>query len=187
MNVQLPVQMDKAAFLAWADAREGRYELVDGRVVMMVRPSKARARIVRNIVVLLDRQLDPARWEVVADFGVDAGPQTLRFPNVMIDRVGGSDHDLSTTGPVLLIEVLSPSARNDLGDKAAEFLRIPDLAGYIVFAQDKRKAWVWIRGSTGLPVAPDVLDNEGATIEIPALGVRLSMSEVYARIAFDQV
>jgi hypothetical protein len=34
MNVQLPVHMDKAAFLAWVQGLEGRYELANGRVVM---------------------------------------------------------------------------------------------------------------------------------------------------------
>jgi hypothetical protein len=28
MNVQLPVHMDKATFLAWAEGREERYELI---------------------------------------------------------------------------------------------------------------------------------------------------------------
>ena len=35
MNVQLPVRMDKAAFLDWVQGREERYELDRGRVIMM--------------------------------------------------------------------------------------------------------------------------------------------------------
>jgi hypothetical protein len=35
MNVQPNLRMDKAAFLAWRQATEGRYELAGGRVVMM--------------------------------------------------------------------------------------------------------------------------------------------------------
>jgi hypothetical protein len=35
MNVQLPLHMEKEAFLAWAEGREGRYELDCGRVIMM--------------------------------------------------------------------------------------------------------------------------------------------------------
>jgi hypothetical protein len=30
MNVQLPVHLDKQAFLAWVQEHEERYELVDG-------------------------------------------------------------------------------------------------------------------------------------------------------------
>ena len=53
MNVQLPVHMDKAAFLAWVQGLEGRYELANGRVVMMVGASRAHALIVRNLLALL--------------------------------------------------------------------------------------------------------------------------------------
>jgi hypothetical protein len=36
MNVQLPARLDKAAFLDWVERQGGRFELVKGRVVMMV-------------------------------------------------------------------------------------------------------------------------------------------------------
>jgi hypothetical protein len=48
MNVQLPVHLDKPAFLAWAEGRKGRYELVGGRVVMM---TGDRARIAQSSAI----------------------------------------------------------------------------------------------------------------------------------------
>jgi hypothetical protein len=56
MTVQLPMHMDKAAFLAWAEGRQERYELVEGRVVMMTRPRCAHAIIVGNLIVALRRR-----------------------------------------------------------------------------------------------------------------------------------
>jgi Uma2 family endonuclease len=183
MNVQLPVHMDKSAFLAWVQDREERYELVNGRVVMMTRASRAHAMIVRNLVVALDGQLDPLEWTVVADFGLDIGPKTLRFPDVMVERAGGSGRDYTASAPAVLVEVLSPStARFDLGDKAAEFLRIPSLIAYVVFAQDEQKAWVWVRGSAAFPPGPEVLEGKDAVVPIVALGVNLPLSAVYARV-----
>jgi Uma2 family endonuclease len=186
MNVQLPVHMDKAAFLDWVDGREERYELVDGRVIMMARPARAHAIIVSNLIVALRRQIDPRLWTVVAEFGLDAGPKTLRFPDVMVDRAGGGRGDLRASAPTLLVEVLSPStARFDLGDKAAEFLRLASLAAYIVLAQDERKAWVWIRTTENFPPGPAVIEGEDAVVRIPALAVELLLSELYAGISFD--
>ena len=49
MNVQAHLQMDKAAFLAWAQEHEGRFELVERRVVMMTGGSKAHALIASNL------------------------------------------------------------------------------------------------------------------------------------------
>lgn len=186
MNVHLPTQMDKAAFLAWLDGREEPYELVEGRVVMMTRPSRAHAIIVSNVIVALRRQLDPRLWTVIAEFGLDSGPKTLRFPDIMVDRTGGQGRDLTANAPALLVEVLSPStARFDLGDKVAEFLRIPTLTGYLVLAQDERKAWTWIRAGNGFPPGPAVIEGEAAAISIPALNLELSLSELYEGITFD--
>ncbi len=184
MNVQLPTHMDKPAFLDWLDRREERYELAGGRVIMMVRASRAHGIIVRNLVITLHSQLDPRQWTVLSEFGLDAGPRTLRFPDVVVDRAGGALGDYTATAPVLAAEVLSPStAAIDLGDKAAEYLRLPGLAAYLVFAQDEVKAWAWLRGESGFPPGPAVMVGEDKTIAIAALGVDLPLADIYSGFA----
>ena len=122
MNVQLPVHMDKPSFLAWLAGQEGRYELVEGHVVMMARPARAHARILLNLAIMLRSQLDPRQWEVIAEFGLDAGPETLRYPDIVVDRAGGANGDYTATAPVVLIEVLSPSnTKKQLRDKVKEY------------------------------------------------------------------
>jgi Uma2 family endonuclease len=186
MNVQLPVHMDKAAFLAWAEGREERYELVEGRVVMMVNASWAHALMVSNLIGLLRLAVDLKQWAVVAEFGVDGGPRTLRFPDVMVTRRGVAPAARTAPQPAVLIEVLSPStAKFDLGDKLAEFLHLPDLSAYLVFAQDEKKAWAWVRGEAGFTPAPAVFERDQATISLPALGVTMSLAHVYSDVALD--
>lgn len=184
MNVHLPlpVQMDKSAFLAWVQGREERYELANGRVVMMVGASRTHGLIVLNIAMLLRNQLDPTT--VIADFGLDAGPRTLRYPDVMVDRAGG---DYTTSDPVLLVEVLSPSTEAlDLGDKAAEYLKLSNLAAYIVIAQNEAKAWVWLRGTAGFSAGAVIIAGQDKEIEISALSVQLPLAEIYRGVALDQ-
>jgi Uma2 family endonuclease len=151
MNLQPNVCMDKAAFLDRMQATEERCELAGGRVVMMPGASRAHARIVRKLIAALSIRLDPLRWEVFEEFGVDVGPDTLRYPDVVVDRAGGGNKDCTATAPVLLAEVLSPStAEIDLGDKAAEYLRIPSVLTYMVLSQDEPKAWVYLRTDSHL-------------------------------------
>jgi Uma2 family endonuclease len=184
MNVQLPTHMDKAAFLAWLDRREDRYELVGGRVVMMVHTTRAHGISVVNLVSLLRAKLDPRQWSVFAEFGLDAGPRTLRFPDILVDRAGGAPGDYTATAPVLAAEVLSPStAAIDLGDKAAEYLRLPSLAAYLVFAQDEVKAWAWMRGEHDFVPGPDVIAGADKIIRITALGLNLPLADIYAGLA----
>jgi Uma2 family endonuclease len=185
MNLQPDLHMDKAAFIAWSATAEDRCELVEGRVVMMPRPSRAHAWIVRRLIIALSNRLDPQKWDIVAEFGLDAGPQTMRYPDVMVDRAGGGARDYVAAAPVLLAEVLSPSnAEIDLGDKAAEYLRIPSLLAYLVFAQDEPKVWVWTREDAELaPEGPEVFAGIEATIRVVGLNLDLPLSELYSGIA----
>jgi Uma2 family endonuclease len=186
MNVQPDLHMDKAAFLAWVEGREGRYELAGGRVLMMTGGTMGHGLVIGNLFEMLRARLDRKRWAVVPEFGVDVGPRTIRYPDVVVvDRPGASRKDLTAKAPALVAEVLSPSTMTiDLGDKAAEYLRLPSLPAYLVLAQDEVKAWVYVRGS-GLFPAPQVVAGENATISIPPLGIGLSLADIYAGIDFN--
>ncbi len=153
MNVSLPRPLDAAAFLAWTEGREGRYELASGRVIMMTGGSRAHALIVRRFANVLEQRLDGARWTVLtSDFAVKVRPDTVRYPDVIVDVADGALNDLAATAPALIAEVLSPSSvTNDLGDKAAEYLRLDSVGAYIVLSQDEPKAWAWVRGDFWLP------------------------------------
>lgn len=183
MNVQIPVRMDKPAFLAWVQGREERYELVEGRVVMMTGASRNHARIVRNLVAMLSKQLDP-QWEAIAEFGLDAGPQTLRYPDIVVDRANAAGSDYRAIEPVLLVEVLSPSSEAvDLGDKAAEYIHLPTLQAYLVLAQDEAKAWLWLRGAGDLLEGPTAFSGREQHVPFPAIALDLPLSDVYRNIA----
>ena len=187
MNFQPNVRMDKEAFLSWAREQEGRYELAGGRVVMMAGASRRHGKIVGNLYLVLCRQLDLAQWDVITEFGLDAGPQTLRYPDIMVDRakIEGDDTDYVTGSPVLLIEVLSPSSVTvDLGDKATEYLRLLGLEAYIVFSQDEPKAWVWQRAKKGFEPGSEIVEGIEAAVRIAALGIELPMIDAYRNIRF---
>jgi Uma2 family endonuclease len=183
MNIPLPVHLDKSAFIDWMQRHEGRYELVGGRVVMMPGVSRGHARIVTNLVLLNTSQLDSQKWDVVAEFGLDAGPETLRYPDILVDRAGGNPRDFTATAPALLVEVLSPSSEGiDLDDKALEYLQLPDLFAYVVFSQTEPRAWIWIRQANGMPSTPEIVRGLDKVIRIAALDLDLPLREVYARI-----
>jgi Uma2 family endonuclease len=183
MNLQSPALMDNTAFLAWVQTREERYELDRGRAVMMTGGSRAHWQITANLYKALDARLDPQKWAVLPEFGIELASNSIRFPDVVVDRAGESPKDLTATAPVLIAEVLSASLeRVDLGDKSAEYLRLPSLAGYLVFAQDQIKAWAWVRAPGGFSSGPEVLEGKDAVIRIEALGISLHLAEIYLRV-----
>jgi Uma2 family endonuclease len=186
MNIQLPTHMDKPAFLDWLTGVDERYELVGGRAAMMVRASRAHGIIVRNLVLMLHSQLDQRQWAVIAEFGLDAGPKTLRFPDIVVDRAGGAAGDLTATAPVLAVEVLSPStAAIDLGDKAAEYLQLPSLRAYLVVAQDEVKAWLWARRDGQFPAGPHTIVGANQTVRIEPLRLDLPLAGIFMGLDFS--
>jgi Uma2 family endonuclease len=186
MNVQLPAHMDKPSFLAWLQGREGRYELANGRVVAIPGASLAHALIVSNTLALLQDQLDRQQWAALAHFGIDAGPGTLRYPDLMVELAGGGARDYTATAPALVAEVLSPaSAQTDLADKSAEYQRLPSLKAYLVFDQCEHKAHVWVRQGPFFPSTPDVIKGRDDIVRIAELELILPLAAVYAGIALD--
>lgn len=186
MNVQPPIQMDQKAFLAWAERQEERYELDRGRVIMMTGGSRAHWQIAANLVRALQARLDPGRFDVLPEFGISLDVESIRFPDVVVDVAGEKPGDQTATAPMFIAEVLSPSSeRIDLGDKAAEYLRLPSLRAYVVFAQDEMKAWVWTRGPEGFAPGATVLEGADASVRIDTLRIDLSFSEIYSRVRFE--
>src|SRR4051812_33086295 len=112
----------------------------------MQSPARRHALSSGNLNFQLRNQIGPERWQAIIEFGLDAERDTMRYPDIVIDAIGGKGKDYTAISPALLAEVLSPStAEIDLGDKAAEYLQLPSLTDYLVFSQDEPKAWVWLR------------------------------------------
>ncbi|RAI40399.1 hypothetical protein CH341_23870 [Rhodoplanes roseus] len=177
------MHMDKATFLDWAGAREEHCELVGGRVVMMIRPLIGHARITRNVLLALDRRLDRVRFEALSDVGTDTGPETIRAPDVVVVPLGTESSSRTAPSPVVIVEVLSDSTTTiDLGDKVAEYLRLPSLLAYLVVAQDEPKAWLHVRGQDGQWPGPQVIKGLDASVAIGPLGLDLPMTDIFAGV-----
>jgi Uma2 family endonuclease len=117
------------------------------------------------------------------EFGLDTGPDTLRYPDLVVCPTGSPGKSYTTTTPVLLAEVLSPSSEViDLGDKAAEYLELRSLLASIVLSQEERKAWLWSRTSTSAQFAPGpkVITEAEAVIPDAGLQLELPMADIYA-------
>ena len=79
--------------------------------------------------------------------------------------------------------MLSPSSATlDLGDKAADYLRLPSLATYLVLSQDEIKAWVYVKGQHP---GPKPIAGAGATIKVSAFGIDIPLAEIYRGVEFD--
>jgi Uma2 family endonuclease len=183
MNSPLELNMDRHAFLRWAEGREGRYELKGNRVVMMAGGTRGHASLTQEISYALRRRLNHAVWRVTsADLAVAIG-EDIRYPDVLVEPAGASRAALFCDHPVFIAEVLSPSSLAlDLHEKAAEYMSLPSLEAYLVAAQDEPRVWLWQRPADGarvFPARPQEFFGAKAQVVLPALSVEFSLAEVY--------
>ncbi|MFZ1103844.1 MAG: Uma2 family endonuclease [Hyphomicrobiaceae bacterium] len=176
------------AFLLWGAQRkreEGRFELSRGRVTCdMIWTSRHHTRVCSNILRELLHLVDPDQFEVgSADFAVRT-PFGVRSPDVVVDRTNPRGRELSTSAPIFIAEVLSPStAGKDFTEKLEEYTAIESLQTYLICSQDEPRAWVWVRQDDGSwPKRPvELIGREGA-IALGGLGIELTMAAIFRGI-----
>ena len=102
--------MTETEFAAFLQARDERWELLDGAPIMMVRTTQRHRDLVANILASLHGQLRGTRCRATcARTGVRTGVGTIRHPDLVVDRGPREDQAICATGPVLVSEVLSQS------------------------------------------------------------------------------
>jgi Uma2 family endonuclease len=168
-------------YLALSAAHEGLLEFHDGAVVAMVAPSPEHARLVAQLVRLLQPRGDRACAALPAGLKVrvEATNRTL-LPDVTV--VCGSLERSSTDAqaiinPVVVFEVLSPSTEDyDLGPKFHQYRRLPTLREYVVVAQDRRFVSV-SRRAGDLWAFEDI--GPGGVLRLASIDLELAMDALY--------
>lgn len=170
-----------AQYLELAASSEGWLEYHDGVVVAMTAPSPEHARIVAQLV----RLLQPAEGRPCAalpaglKIRIEATNRTL-LPDVTVvcGSLERSPVDpQAITNPVVVLEVLSPSTEAyDLGAKFHHYRRLPTLREYVVLAQDRRFASV-SRRAGDLWAFEDL--GPGSILQLPSIDLQLPLDVLY--------
>jgi len=177
-----PMTVDE--FYEFTDRRpdDEKWELIDGEPILNAAPSRLHQGIVKNVLFALtlrERELSAA-WEVLPGLGVRVSDTNRPEPDVVIlPRTSGSS-DLGgrdRSDVLVAFEVLSPSTEDrDLRWKRAAYTSLASLAHYVVIAQDAVEVVVFARDDG---FAEKRLRSLNDSIEVPALGISLSLAEIY--------
>lgn len=171
-------------FLDWVEREEGKYEYDRGTVGMMVKVTQNHAALCARFLFLLTQQADPDLHQVFAEaFAVRVG-RSVRFPDVLMQAAGDNGKSLESANPLVIVEIVSPSSFYlDTVVKRDEYLALPSLQAYIVASQDSASADIWLRQPDGhFPEKPEELVGLEAAIEIPSLGVKLPLGDLYRHL-----
>ena len=179
-------------FLTWEDVQEGRHEFDGSQIVAMTGESRAHQRIISNLIRLLEDALDPDRFDAVPEMRLQVAGK-IRYPDVAVVAGRIADDVRTLQDAVALFEVLSDdTAATDRREKRAEYARLPGLRCYVLLDQGRmaatmlrrgEQAWVeteLAQGSAG------VLSAAGGTLELPEVGVALSLGAIYRGLRLDR-
>lgn len=180
-------KVDKQTFLRFvAEHAEERYEYVRGRIVQqMTGGTRDHGGVARRITRQLEDQIDATRWWVLNDRGVEM-PETIRYPDIVVEPADEPGGSLCTGRPALIVEVLSRStAATDLDVKPAEYLGLASLDVYLIASQAEAAMLVYERGNNGrFPDQPREFSGNDATLCVRgrAFAVTLSFADIYRGI-----
>jgi Uma2 family endonuclease len=172
-----------AEFDLWHARQPERWEFIAGRPVLMAPGSKPHTIIKTNIARHLGNKLAGKSCRAYGE-GVEIKSLALSaIPDVVVE-CGTIDLTTPTVSePVLIAEVLSPSTEgDDIGRKWQGYCLIQSLQHYLVVAQDSR--FVTLHTRTG-PASFDEHVYQGGTIDLPSLGIELSIDEIYEDVTFE--
>jgi Uma2 family endonuclease len=169
-------------YFAFTDTRPDneKWELIDGEPILNASPSDFHQIILGNLAYLLGmiRRQRPQAWLAMPGIGVRVSDTSLPEPDFLVVPAGRARRSGRETNEVLAaFEILSPSTMDrDLRWKKTAYTSLPSLTHYIVVAQDAVEVVVFER-DTGF--AERRYRSLSETIEMPALGISLPLSEIY--------
>jgi Uma2 family endonuclease len=134
-----PERMSLPDFLAWEEAQPLRHERVGGQVWAMTGGTLGHNTVALNVAYALRQRLADTPCSVFAmDVWVVTPRGDVMYPDVVVVCGEHRPTDKEVSGPVLVVEVLSPStAEGEDSFKRWAYGTIPSLKHYILIAQDR--------------------------------------------------
>jgi len=173
------------AYLDWEAEQETRNEFVGGEVVAMVDVTRAHDRINVNLLCELTPQLRGSRCRILSSsMKLVCANGNVRYPDATIDCGPFVATDMLAAEPRLVVGVLSKStAATDFVLKMRDYATVPSIDTCLLLWQDEPRAV--INSRTGEGWRPEEVSGIEGAVELPSVGARLALAEVYAGLGFE--
>lgn len=178
---QTPPPMTVEEFLAWADGRPGRYELIGGEVVAQAseRAKHWKVKLATHVALLDAVRAKGLDCHVVPDGAtVRIDSSTAYEPDALIycgDEV--PPDSMIVENPVVIVEIVSPTTgRNDKGRKLADYFRLPSVVHYLIIDPDAPLIIHHERRGEG-EILTHILREGSVTLQPP--GIAFALAKIY--------
>ena len=174
-------KMTADEYLRWCDVQEsGRFELVQGDVVMMSPESRRHTDVKYNAWLALRSALKRAQsgCSAVGDgAGVKIDKFTVREPDIAIECGKANPDSVLLRDPVLVAEVVSPSSkRGDTSSKVAEYFLVASIQHYLIIDPYTSTVILHSRDADGGDLHTRFFKN--GIIELSPLGISVAVADL---------
>ena len=183
MSASLHQPMTVAAFLAWEERQEFRWEFDGSQPVAMTGGTAAHETIVGNIYFSLRSRLAGDRCRAFgANLKIEVAGR-IRYPDGFVVCTPVPPRSTVVRDPVVVFEVLSDStSRTDRIEKLREYGATPSIQRYVILEQSAIAAMVFVR--KGLDLVAETLTTAD-TLHMPEINVSVPMAEFYTGLVFE--
>lgn len=180
MSVAEREKLTVAQFFAAIADRDGRFELVGGTVYAMAGTKEGHNVICSNVQTLLV-PAGKARGcrTTSSDTAIQTGPDTVRYPDVVVDCVPPNPASLTASRPTLVVEVSSPgTAVFDYGAKLREYQGVASIDTVLQIESELALVKIHQRQVDGT-WTEDTIEQFDVPISIPGLDMSLTLNDIY--------
>jgi Uma2 family endonuclease len=187
MNVAFERLLDVDEFLTWAEGKDGKFELHDGRIVAKFGANEGQANAMSpervrhaggktRTAVALSLAIDRAKLACrvyVDGIAVRARNDRAFVPDVLVVCPAPPPDVVEIDNPRIVVEVLSPSTEEaDHSLKLEAYLALPSLAHYLILDPVRRVAIHHARKEAGL-AATQILRTGLLRLDPPGLDLNV--------------
>ena len=181
MTAQPKAKMTVDEFLAWAEFRPGRYELVNGEVFGLsperTRHAETKFAVQTALVQAIRRSGVPCRM-LPDGMTVRVDARTVYEPDALVycgERLPGDAVEVPNA--VIVVEVTSPATKGeDTGGKLAGYFAVPSVEHYLILDPVRR---VLIHHRRAGEAIETRIASEGS-LRLDPPGLELSVAEAFA-------
>ncbi len=181
MNVALRGPWTLETFLAWEERQEDRYEFDGFQPVAMTGGTAAHSSIQANLIRALGNRLAGTPCRMHGSHMKIQVAGRIRYPDAFVVCTPVAASATVLTEPVVVFEILCAStADSDLVAKNAECRATSSIQHYVVLQQTHAGAMIFSRRDSDWLADP--ITGDGATLDLPAIGIAIPLAEIYAEI-----
>jgi Uma2 family endonuclease len=178
-------------YLAQEETDAVRHEYINGRLFAMTGATRRHNTIISNITTIVRPHLRGTSCRVYSEsvkVRVEA-TNSFYYPDVMISCDPYGKNSVSTSEPVLIIEVSSPStAAIDRREKLFAYMQLDSLKEYLIVHHRTKRVQMHRRDADGLWETSEFCSGEEILLEsVPTGTIMLKVDAIYEDVDYPGI